>query len=81
MNITIADDIVQATGLSPDELLQELAIILFQQQRLTLEGASRLARIDQLSFQQLLAGRQIPLHYDNADLAADVATLKRLGQL
>lgn len=81
MNITIADDIVQASGLSPDELLQELAIALFQQKRLTLEGASRLAHIDQFAFQHLLANRQIPIHYDSDDLLADVATLKQLGQL
>ena len=80
MNITIADDIVQATGLSPDELLQELAITLFQQQRLTLEGASRLAGMDQCSFQHLLANRQIPIHYGSDDLVADVATLKQIGQ-
>ncbi len=81
MNITIADDIIQATGLSPDELLRELAVTLFQQQRLTLEGASRLAHLDQFSFQHLLASRQIPIHYDHDDLDADVVTLRQPGQL
>ncbi len=81
MHITIADDLVQATGLSPDELLQELAVALFQQQRLPLEGASRLAQMDQFSFQHLLAARQISIHYGHDDLLADVATLRRLGQL
>jgi predicted HTH domain antitoxin len=81
MHITIADDIAQAAGLSADEVVRELALLLFQQERLTLEGASRLAGLDQLTFQQVLASRQIPMHYDTQEFAADVATLRRLGQL
>jgi predicted HTH domain antitoxin len=37
--------------------------------------------MDQLAFQQLLASRQVPLHYDTGDLESDIATLQRLGQL
>lgn len=81
MQLTIADELVQAAELSAEELLQELALALFQQNRLTLEGASRLAQMDQLAFQQLLASRQVPLHYDTGDLESDIATLQRLGQL
>lgn len=77
MQITIADDIAQAAGLSADEAICELAILLFQQERLTLEGASRLAGRDQLSFQRLLAHRQIPVHYDVAEFAIDVATVQQ----
>jgi predicted HTH domain antitoxin len=81
MQLTIADDIIQATDLSAEELLCELAVSLFQQSRLTLEGASRLSSMDQLSFQRLLASRNIPIHYDISDLESDIATLQRLGQL
>ncbi len=81
MLIPIADDILEAAEMSPSDVLQELALTLFQQNRLTLEGASRLAGLDQLSFQRLLASRHIPLHYDTTDLAADVQTLEQLGWL
>lgn len=77
MELIIADDVIQATEMSAEELLQELSVSLFQQNRLTLEGASRLAHMDQLSFQRLLASRKISVHYDISDLDSDVATLKK----
>ena len=81
MSVVIPDEIVHATGLSEAELLQELAVLLFEKDRLTLAQASRLAGMPRLRFQQLLAGRQIPIHYDVADLEADIQTLRSLGQL
>jgi predicted HTH domain antitoxin len=79
--VVIPDEIVQATGMSEAELLQELAILLFQQEKLTLAQASRLAGLPRLRFQQVLASRQIPIHYDVAELEADIQTLRSLGQL
>lgn len=81
MTLSIPDEIIQATGMSEDDLLQELAVLLFQKDRLTLAQASRLAAMPRLRFQQLLASRQIPIHYDLADLEADIQTLRSLGQL
>ena len=49
--------------ISETELKHELALTLFQQERLTLAQASRLAEMGQLAFQGLLANRRIPIHY------------------
>jgi predicted HTH domain antitoxin len=81
MSIVIPDDVLQAANLSEDELLQELALLLFQQHRLTLAQASRLAKLDRISFQQLLASRHIAIHYDVNDFEDDLNTLRGLGQL
>ena len=54
------------------ELKRELAVTLFQQERLTLGQASRLAEMGQLSFQAVLADRQIPIHYGVAEFREDV---------
>jgi predicted HTH domain antitoxin len=81
MSVVIPDEIVQATGMSEAELLQELAVLLFQKDKLTLAQASRLAGMPRLRFQQLLASRQIPIHYDVAEFEADIQTLRSLGQL
>jgi predicted HTH domain antitoxin len=43
MTIVIPDDILQATRLTEEELKQELAVILFQKDKLTLGQASILA--------------------------------------
>lgn len=75
MIIVIPDDIFMAIRMSEDELKQELAIILFQKDKLTLGQASTLAGMDQLRFQHLLASRKIPVHYDTAELEKDLKTL------
>lgn len=81
MSVVIPDDIVSASGMSADELLQELAVVLYQREKLTLGQASRLAGISQLQLQHLLASRHIPLHYDVADFEADLGVLREAGRL
>jgi predicted HTH domain antitoxin len=81
MSLIISDEILQASGFSESELLQEIAILLFQKEKLTLGQASRLAQMPQLQFQHLLASRKIQLHYDVAEFEADLKTLQELGRL
>jgi predicted HTH domain antitoxin len=80
MSVTIPDDILQAARMSDAELRQELAILLFQQERLTLAQASRLAGMDLLRFQHLLASRGASVHYDLEDFEQDLSTLRALGR-
>ena len=81
MSLVISNEILQATGLSEAELSQEIAILLFQKEKLTLSQASHFAQMSQLQFQHLLASRQIPLHYDVAEFEADLKTLQELDRL
>ena len=81
MSVVIPDEILHTTRMTADELLQEIAVLLFQKDKLTLGQASRLAQVSQLQFQFLLASRQIPIHYDVADFEADLGTLQELGRL
>ena len=60
--------------------MQELALALFQREKLTLGQASRLAEMSQWQFQQLLGSRNIPIHYGVADFEADLHTLDKLRQ-
>lgn len=76
MSVVISDQILQTIQMSEAELLKEIAIMLFQQERFTLGQASRFALMNQLQFQRLLASRQIPLHYDIAELREDVKNLE-----
>jgi predicted HTH domain antitoxin len=46
------------------ELWLELVILLFQQKRISIGKASRLANMHLLQFQHELATRKIPIHYD-----------------
>lgn len=77
----ILDDIIQETRISEEELRQEIAIMLFQKEKLTLEQGSRLAGMNQLQFQHLLSSQQIPVHYDVAEFEEDLKTLRGLNRL
>ena len=79
MNVTIPDEILQTARITEEELRQELAVLLFQKDRLTLAQSSRLAGMDRLRFQHLLASRDIPVHYDVEEFEQDLATLRSLG--
>jgi len=81
MSLVIPDEVVRATHMSEDELKLELAVMLFERDRLTMGQAVRLAGIPRLQFQHVLASRRIPVHYDVGELEADVRTLKALGRL
>ena len=81
MSIVIPDDILQATRMSETELVQELAVVLFQHEKLTLGQASRLAGMTQVQFQHVLASRHIPIHYDVKEFKEDLKTLRELGRI
>jgi len=78
VSLTIPDDVVSATELTEQELAVELAVELYQREKLSLGHAARLAGMDKWSFNDLLADRDIPMHYDVADLQQDLATLRSL---
>jgi len=81
MNLVISDETLQKAHISAGELQREVAILLFQQEKLTMSQASHLADMSQLQFQHLLASRGIPIHYDVEDFEADLKTLKEKGRL
>jgi predicted HTH domain antitoxin len=81
MSVVIPDEILHTTRMSVPELMQEIAILLFQKEKLTLGQASQLAEMTQLQFQHLLASRQIPIHYDVDEIEADFQTLRKMGRL
>ena len=77
MQITI--DLPDALQISEAELRTELAISLFQRERITLGTASQLAGLHQIEFQQLIASRGICVHYDVEDLEQDLKSLREDG--
>ena len=74
MPVTISDEVLTAAHITETELRQELAMALFQQDRLTLEQASRFAEMTQLAFQAALADRRIPIHYGVEEFREDVGS-------
>lgn len=81
MSLVIPDEILKASGWSDDELLLELVLLLFQQEKVSLGKAAELLNMSQISFQHLLASRDICIHYDVAELQEDIEYLKAKGWL
>ncbi|MBM4035116.1 MAG: UPF0175 family protein [Planctomycetes bacterium] len=81
MSVVVPDDVLESARMTADELRQEIAVLLFQKDKLTLAQASRLAGMTRLQFQHLLASREIPVHYSVADLEEDLKTLRETGRL
>ena len=50
MSLVIPDEILQVAHISAEELKQEIAIWLFQKEKLSLAQASQLAQLPQLQF-------------------------------
>ncbi|MGL6283619.1 MAG: UPF0175 family protein [Microcoleaceae cyanobacterium] len=81
MSLVIPDTIVQASGLSEEDLLIELVLLLFQQDKISLGKAAELLNISQVRLQKLLASRQINVHYDVNELQEDIKYLTAKGWL
>jgi predicted HTH domain antitoxin len=81
MSVVVPDEVLTATRMSEAEMRLEIAIMLFQQEKLTLAQASRFAGMHRVAFQHLLASRHIPLHYGVEDFEQDIQNLKEMGRL
>ncbi|NEQ39647.1 MAG: UPF0175 family protein [Okeania sp. SIO3I5] len=79
MSLLISDQIVQASGLSEDELLVEIVMMLFQQEKISLGKASELLGIHRMQFQKLMSDRALCVHYDVAEFQEDLKMLQTDG--
>lgn len=81
MSVVIPDDILQAAGMSEAELKLEIAIMLFQKERISIGKARHLAGMHLIEFQREIASRGICIHYDVEDFQEDIKTLREMGRL
>ncbi len=81
MSIIVPDEILTATRMTEAEMRQEIAIMLFQREKLTLAQAGRFSGMHRVAFQHLLASRRIPVHYGVEDFEQDIQNLREMGRL
>lgn len=72
MIITIPDETLSDVKMSAAELLIDVAVYLYDKQRLSLGQARKIAGLDVLSFQKELAKRNVYLNYSVDDLNKDI---------
>ena len=80
MVIEIQDESLRGLKLTKSEAVLDFAIGLFTDRRITLGRAAEIAGSTQSDFQRELGRRGIPIHYDVADLQADLQTLSALRE-
>jgi predicted HTH domain antitoxin len=79
ITLNLPDSLSQTETFNQSDWLR--AIALFQQERISLSRASRIAGIEIMDFQKLLAERGICVHYDVEDFEQDVQHLRERGWL
>ena len=78
MNLEIPDRLLKQAGFTKDDLLLHLAIILFEEEKITLGQAAQLANMHQSVFQLELSQRNIPIHYSETEYLHDMEIIKTL---
>lgn len=78
MSVVISNEILQSARMTEKELLQEIAVMLFEKEKLSLGQASKLAEMNPMQFQHLLASRSIPTHCGIEDFEQDLRILEIL---
>lgn len=77
ITLEIPGEVTQALRLPPPEvaprLRLELAVALYAQQILGLGKSAELAGLSRLEFNDVLARRQVPMHYGETELTEDLA--------
>lgn len=81
MSLNISDEVLNSSGMTGSELLVEIAVMLFLQERVSLGKASKIAEMNYVEFQELLAQRNISMHYDVEEFEEDIKTLQATGWL
>lgn len=80
MDLIIPEATLKAAEITGDELLIEIAVHLYDSERLSIGQAKNLVDMDHLTFQKELAKRNIYIKYDEEDLDTDLKNLKAFHQ-
>jgi predicted HTH domain antitoxin len=78
MLLELDDQIVQSTGMSPEELRIELAVQLYKEEKITVGQGGKMTGMGSIKFQQELGKRKIASSFSKEDLQADLKTLAAL---
>jgi predicted HTH domain antitoxin len=81
MSVVISDDILQAAEMSESEFMLEIAILLFEKDKISIGKASHIAGMNLIEFQREIASRGICIHYDVEEFQEDLKTLRKLGRM
>ena len=77
-DLRVPEQILASAKISAADLLIEVAVYLYDGERLSLGQARALVQMDIISFQKELAKRDVNIKYDVNDFEDDLSSLKQL---
>jgi len=75
-DLIIEGKILEELKVSPSELRIDLAVYLYDKERLSMGQAKKLAGLTQIEFQKEMVKRNVYIKYDIEELEKDLETLK-----
>ncbi len=72
MTLKIEGDELNSINITEEELILEIAILLYAKGKLSMGKASKMANMNRILFQNELGKRQIPVNYDEKELEVDL---------
>ena len=81
MGLVIEENILLNVKMSPQELLIEIAIHLYNIDKLSMGQARSMAGLDQVSFQQEMSKRNVLIKYDYEDFMDDLDSIKAYKEM
>ncbi len=78
--LVIDNKIFEWANLAESQLLEDIAIMLYQKRKLTFGQAAQLAKMNYAEFQFLLGRNRVPINYDVPELLEDIETIKQLNK-
>ena len=79
-DLVIPGEVLERAEISGSDLLIEIAMYLYDKERLSIGQAKDLAGLDLISFQKELAKRDVYIHYDVDDYYSDLENLDKMDQ-
>ena len=78
VDLNIPERVLASAKISAEDLLIELAVYLYDSNRLSIGQAKNLVQMDLISFQKELSKRDVYMKYDVEDLDDDIKNLEAL---
>ena len=76
MDLLIKNEVLERAEITAEELLIEIAVHLYDTERLSIGQARSLCEMDILSFQKELSKRDVYMKYDIEDLETDLRNIE-----
>lgn len=81
ITLNLPDSLSETLTFNERDWFREIAIALFEEERISLSRASKISGMEIIDFQKQLADRGICVHYDVEDFEQDIEYLRNRGWL